>query len=147
MSVQIIETEVFNEVYRKMVDYTFRREVDINYCGVFARHTEEQLREFVLILCNLNDESFCKKYYPEKPVNMTEFKELDFSFEIPKINTYQMLKHLHCISYNIEVCTIERELTDLEGNVMKKLRLAIDEISLAILNTVPEYKVAKWNEN
>jgi len=143
MSVLVPEVEVFNNVYDKAVNYTFHKVCDINYCSTLGHMTEVQIKNTIKTLCDLNVESY-EKAYKQNPGEVKFSDTIKFDRSGSIIDTYQMLKYLECIYYNIELDTIDRELNRMESDSMKTLRKSIDEIKSAIIGEIPEYKDAKW---
>ena len=146
MSVLVSSTNAFERVFVKAVSYTFSKTLDINYCNTLGKCTEGYLANLVKTWADLNNESYTVKYNQDKDeVPYSFFLNLSFSGET--INTYQMLKSLECIYYNIELCTIEtvRELTEFEKRSVEILKNAIEEIKTMIVEEIPEYKEAKWS--
>ena len=136
MSVLCPDPKVYEAIYHKMCAYTFNKTVDINYCSVFSSVTFEQIQEFVTSLCDLNEQSYNKRYNKQTKAGEELSKFINFRFKNPKINTYQMLKYLQCIQYNIE----------LKHENVLILDKAINEISHRIINELPEYQTAKYSE-
>lgn len=124
--------------------YSFRDICDINYCKIFYSIPEHKAKEIVKTWCKLNEESYCIKY-KYIPYNLAEY--LSFN-KTEQINTFQMLKYLKCIRYNIEEEEIKqiRNLTPTEETYIKLLNTAIKEIQGRIINDIPEYQNAKWCE-
>lgn len=145
MSVLMIDPKIYDLVYVKLVDFTYHNEVNINYSSTFRHMTELKIQEFVKTLCVLNEESYCTRY-DDKYQKLYSF--IKFRFSGGTINTYQLLKYLLCIEYNIEVSTItiKRELTQLEKESLQLLKTAISEIQMNIIGTLPEYEKCKWSE-
>ena len=145
MSVLVSSIKAYELVFVKAVDYTFRRTCDINYCSVLGGLTEGQIANHVKMWADLNAESYNIRYKePKDEIPYSTFLNLRHSGKT--INTYQMLKTLECICYNIEVDTIEtvRKLTVQESAAMVVLNRAIEEIKSAIINEIKEYKDAQW---
>lgn len=143
MSVIVHSPEVFSQIYVKAIDYTFKKQCDMNYCSTFGRMTEKQIENTIRILCDLNCESYEKRYKeePQSP-KLSEF--IVFRFSGKTINTFQMLKYLECIHYNIEINTIARQLTPEEKDAMNVLHKAIEEIKSRIISEMEEYRDAAW---
>jgi hypothetical protein len=145
MSVLVSSIKSYELVFVKAVDYTFRKTCDINYCSVLGGLTEGQIASYVRIWANLNNQSYLIRYKePKDEVPYSTFLNLRYSGKT--INTYQMLKTLECICYNIEVDTIKTVgmLTVHESAAMDVLNRAIDEIKSVIINEIKEYKDAQW---
>ena len=158
MSVQTIHPEIFGKLVNKMIDYTFRKQVDINYCSTAGRMTENQIIETVKYWSVLNELSYVDKYEGEEFSNLHEF--IDYTYRGSSPDAYQALKWLECIHYNIEMTTIksetirstmkEKEIHGWNSNVfipnpIYTLKNMIEEIKSAIINEIPKYKNAKWN--
>ena len=157
MSVQIIEPEIFSLIINKLIDYSFRKQVDINYCSTAGHMTENQVKETVKYWSILNELSYSDKYKEEFD-NLHEM--IDYSYNGKTPDTYQTLKWLECIRYNIEIETIksesicntmqEKEITGWNSNVnienpMTILDRIIDEIKSQIIGAIPKYENARWN--
>ncbi len=149
MSVQIIDSKVFSAIGAKIIDASYRNTVNINHiscCFSFKRPlTEKKVLVFINRLRILNDLSYCSKYKEPiellKPVKIAPFGN--------EPNTYQFLKWLHCIDYNIEICTIEhsgRKISMLDKVCMKFLKRLIRDTEHTIIDSLPEYDKAKWSE-
>lgn len=144
MSVLVLDPQVYKLVFDKAMNYQYKREVTQEYCEIFRSMSEEDIKQVIITLCNLNEESFDKRYKQE-PDKVKQSKFINLRFDLPKINCFQMLKYLQCINYNIEIETIERELTSIEKDSMKILNIAIEEIKQHIISEIPEYKQAQWS--
>jgi hypothetical protein len=154
MSVLVPSLKVYEAVYNKAIDYTFRKVVDINYCSCLGRLTEKDIKNHVSNWLYLNELSYIRKYKfrkNEKP-ELKEFLTFRSNYDI---NPYQMLKYLECIFYNIEIDTIktghdgkqaEIVISSIMINSYNLLKRAIDEIRQAIIGELPEYKAAEWYE-
>ena len=145
MSVLIASQNAFERIYDKSLSYTFRNTVDINYCNALGRFTERKIKQIVKTWADLNEESYNIRYKEEPgKIKYSEFLNLRFAGE--RINSFQMLKSLQMIEYNIEDNEIKltRELTPAEIEAMAVLRAAISEISNIIIDTIPAYQEAKY---
>lgn len=146
MSVQTIDIEIFEAVYQKAHRYTFNKQVDINYCNVLGSKTEKELQDLIRAWSRLNELSYRDKY---EPATVEDEATLLHSFIVfekrSNINTYQMLKYLEAIRYNIEEDIIIRWLTVVEASSLVTLSAAINEIRKQIVQATPEYNAAKWS--
>lgn len=149
MSVQIIDSKVFSAIGAKILDASYRKEVNINYiqcCFSFKRPlTEMKILVFINRLRILNDRSYCAKY--KEPEDLLMPVKIGTCSMEP--NTFQFLKWLHAINYNIEISTIEysgRKISMLDKVCMKFLKRLIHDTENAIIDSLPEYKVCKWSE-
>ena len=149
MSVMSIQPEIFGAVFSKFESYNFNRTCDINYCSSASqlfKRGEEYVQNIIREWANLNQTSYLMKYR-QNGEGLTAGELIQFKTS-KRLNTYECLKHLECIRYNIEKCTIEelRGLTDSEGEALEILSAVIEEIKSVIIHELPEYKAAKWNE-
>lgn len=151
MSVMTLGLEVYKEVFMKACSYEWRRTVDINYCSSL-KSNEAHLRQWVYRLYEMVHVSFCVHY--DDGVDQEELqmiKEIIASwryndFKEPNCNTYQMLKHLQCIRYQIEDYEMKPEgKWKVEYNeAWEMLNNAISELKCRIIEEIPEYIEAKW---
>lgn len=153
MSVLVVDLEVYKAVYEKALSYTFNKQVDINYCSTLGRLTEKEIKSIVTDWLYLNEYSYNRKY-EEGNVLPELHNFLQFKSKHSTINTYQMLKYLNCIIYNIELSTIEhgQRKEDIKIEIPENLMIsynilvkAIDEIKMQIISEMPKYKAAKWS--
>jgi hypothetical protein len=143
MSVLVTDLEVFNCIYDKAFSYTFRKTVDINFCNVFHKMTEKQIKNLVKNWLILNELTHVKEY--KENVNPYLHELLVFDRSISTINTYQMLKYLECVCYNIDIENI-KDLIDYEKKEsFETLKKAIEQISISIIKEIPEYQNAKYS--
>lgn len=150
MSVLVHDLKTFKAVYNKAVTYKFNRTCNIDYCNTLSLEDGE-LQKHVTNWCYLNEWSFNRKY---KGGNILPYlyQMLTFKYKREKINTYQMLKYLSSIYYNIELDTIKIGRTGNEPieidffmlESYKILEKTIDELKSTIIAQIPEYKKAKW---
>lgn len=151
MSVQIPDLKIYQKVATKIFYATSNKVCDINFfpsCFSFKNPlTEEQIWNTVKTWLNLNECSYNARYKEEADEHsLTEFLQCSFVYDSP--NTYQFLKWLECISYNIERSTVEqvRPLSEEETNALKFLDNLIIEAKNAIIGSLPEYKAAEWSK-
>lgn len=141
----VASANAYEKIFVKLVSYTYRRTCDINYCSVFSNMVEPTIKDIVTTWCNLNEESYNIRYKDDDKARLSDFLKLHYSGET--INTYQALKTLEFINYNIEPETIEekRNLNEKEKQYIQILKRAISEIKNTIINQIPEYNAAKWS--
>lgn len=145
MSVMVLSLNHFKEVYNKACKYQYSSVVDINYCGVLSNDNQNSLKLWCKSLLELNYKSYCKRYEEECDLSQLDaYNENIDLWDWDKMgkacSTYQMLKYLECIHYNIEL-----DKTELDSSAAyKKLVKAINEIKYRIINNIPEYANAKW---
>lgn len=150
MSVLVPDLKVYDAVFEKAWSYGFHKVCDINYCNTLSFNNEETLKNHVKNWLWLNEMSWIRRYEDGDKPNLADF----LTFRSKKhINTYQMLKYLHCIDYNIEIETIQTGKTGYEtpflipDDKMESYRLlkkAIEEIQGVIILEIEEYKEAKY---
>lgn len=153
MSVMTLGLEVYQEVYKKACSYEWRREVDINYCRTLQSN-EGHLRDWVCWLYEMVHVSYCVHY--KRPIEegwlQTINKEIQSwrysEFKTQNINTYQMMKYLQCIRYQIEDYEMKPDgkWKKEYDAPLKMLEDAVNEIGLRIIHEIPEYRAAKWGE-
>lgn len=151
MSVQVPDLKVYKEIYKKAWSYGFNNTCDINYCSTLSFTNESVLESHVKNWLWLNELSYLRRYEEENLPELHMFLKLRSG---SPVNTYQMLKYLECIKYNIEISTIETGKTGFEYEITIPtdkadsyliLCNAIDEIKSTIINQIPKYKDAKWS--
>lgn len=130
MSVLVHDLKTFKAVYNKAVTYKFNRTCNIDYCNTLSLEDGE-LQKHVTNWCYLNEWSFNRKY---KGGNILPYlyQMLTFKYKREKINTYQMLKYLSSIYYNIELDTIKIGRTGNEPIEIDSFDCKIPEISTQI---------------
>lgn len=153
MSVMTLGLEVYKEVFKKACSYRYQSVVDINYSNVL-KINEGHLRLWVYRLYEMVHVSYCVRY--RKEVSETELQMVRKDIESwrynflmgPNCNTYQMLKHLRCIHYQIEDCEMKIDgVWKLEYDAAwNMLNNAINELKNRIIDEIPEYKEAKWGK-
>lgn len=93
-----------------------------------------------LSYCKRNNEPYDDEYLEWELQKIDKFKN-----EFPKCSTYQMLKALECINYQIEDIVDIPEVKETELSASYSMLMeAIDEIKDTIIGRQPEYKNAKW---
>lgn len=154
MSILVADLNVYEAVFEKAWKYGFNKTVNINYCNVLSFDNEEILKNHVKNWLILNELSYIRRYEDgtnERP-HLHEFLTFRKTFNI---DTYQMLKYLQCILYNIELSTIRTGKTgnekkmDISADLIESynlLKKAIEEIQIQIINEIPQYQSAKWCE-
>ena len=151
MSVMTLRLDLYKEVYKKACSYEWRRTVDIDYCSTL-QYNEGCLCDWLCRLYEMVHVSYCVHY--KQDVN-TELIEMECrsiqewrynDFKTPNINTYQMLKYLQCIHYQIEDYEMKPDVMwkPEYDRPFKMLVDAINELKSRIINEIPEYKEAKW---
>lgn len=154
MSVLVLDIKAYEAVYQKAWTYKFHNQVDINYCQTLkAYETDEGLQSLIKDWLWLNEYSYLRRYREKGKPDMAPF--LTFKSSSDTINSYQMLKYLLCIQYNIEISTIKSGYTGMEDEVLipesvmgsyEVLEKAIQDIQYTIISQLPEYQEAKWDE-
>ena len=142
MSIQTLDPQIFEQVNTKAQSYRFNKQVDINYNHIFSRMTEQEIEKHIKTWSYLNERSYLRRYNEPIPdICIYEFINFD---KYKQINTYQMLKYLHCIQYNIETECLN--LSDFEKESLQVLENVIRSIEYTIINSLPEYQEAKWSQ-
>ena len=152
MSVMLLGLDLYQEVYIKACSYQYRPVVDIDYCQSLSKY-EGPLREWIATLYEMNEISFSLRYGKEiERERIAMCKEIingwrPNDIRRPKCSTYQMLKHLECIQYQIEMITIREHSisTEKHEQAWKLLADAIHEIMGRIVHSQREYETAKWS--
>lgn len=151
MSILIPDLKIYQAVATKMYYATSNPVCDINHftsCFSFRSPlTEEKIWTLINHWLALNEASYYARYKEPITSPLTEFLKKKFIYDAP--NTYQFLKWLQCIRYNIEPETIKkvRQLTVEEALALNFLDRLIREAQDAIINSLTQYKEAKWSEN
>jgi hypothetical protein len=150
MSVMMISIESYEKVAAKMWLSTFQKTCDINYFTVGNNLTEKQIKEYINIWCTLNEWSYCLAY-KEPFDNLSSFLDIRFT---DAYDTYQFLKTLSCIRYNIEMETISGggwsgipnsyQITDKEKEAYNFLCLLITSVQSTVISQIPAYVNAMW---
>lgn len=153
MSVMTLGLEVYQEVYKKACSYYYRAwgSVDINYCHALQCN-EKYLRDWVSWLYEMVHVSYCVHYHhapDEEQLQMIREAIDEWRYNGLKgndCNTYQMLKHLQCIRYQIEDYEMKPDgkWKDEYDEPLELLNNAINELKCRIISIIPEYKEAKW---
>ena len=151
MSVMTLRLDLYKEVYKKACSYEWRRTVDIDYCSTL-QYNEGYLRDWLCRLYEMVHVSYCVHYKQEVNTELIEMEcrciqEWRYNdFKTPNINTYQMLKYLQCIHYQIEDYEMKPDgmWKPEYDQPFKMLVDAINELKNRIINEIPEYKEAKW---
>ena len=149
MSVIHLDFRHYEMAYVKACSCIGHRTVDINFCGEFYNMTQGAIREWFKELYRMNVYSLhCKHDEELEGCIKTALNAMDAwdynKMDVPVCNTYQMLKALECIDYQIEKDTIQGKDFEWNGPAVKKLRQAMDHIRHRIIDDIPEYRDAKW---
>lgn len=147
MSVQVLDTNIYNAILRRVDSYKFHKVCDIDYSELLKLEENDAIK-FVQTLLELNVKSYISRYYDVQANYIIDYRVERIN--VKKCSAVQLLKWLIAIRYNIELCTIEEkgffEITDFEKESMKLLSMAIDELQgIIISNLVPEYETAQWS--
>lgn len=151
MSVMMLSFELYQEVFNKACGYRFKDTVDTNYCSTLSM-TEERVLEWISDLYELNDISCCIHHKDEFDKQACDHERARImtwkwhSIHRPVCNPYQMLKHLKCIQYQIEIRYVrEAGMSNRRLEASYKILCdAIEEITDMIISHLPEYANAKW---
>lgn len=151
MSVMTLGFDLYQEVYKKACTYQWRNIVDINYCSTL-RSNEGYLRDWIYTLFEMVEISYCVHYKKQLDEEFLLIgKSIIDSWRYDNLkgencNTYQMLKHLQCIYYQIEDYEMKPGgvWKDEYNRAFKELKEAIQELKSRIIAAIPEYNEAKW---
>ncbi len=145
MSVQVLDIKAFEALNEYMQYMKHNKTCDIKYCSELTTMTEEGVNYLVHGLCKLNEISY-KARYRETDLTPTLWQFIDLNKRGLNIDTYQFLKYLIAINYNIEIETIEerRPLTHLETINFETLQKIIEQVKMSIIASLQEYDRAEW---
>lgn len=145
MSVLILDQRIFPAIADKMWEATTNTRMDINYIGMMTNSRYEwdkvKIAAVVSDWCDMNERSYDTRY-GEKPQHLKD--DLRFRFKGGTPNTYQFLKWLQCIRYNIEEDHIE--MSDQNKVSLHLLDTLIESAADSIVSATDEYKAAKWSD-
>lgn len=154
MSVLPINKKVFEQVLNRMLYYANQTTVGINYCEFLHRGSKEQsmseyerdCQKIVQGWSNLVIKSHHYKYTPNEMLLNEYFELVKVDKKASPINTYQFLKFLTCIHFQIEIKTIGTDRMTLEETIAYQfLEKLIDDIKNTIIKSLPEYQKAEWS--
>jgi len=156
MSIMIIDNEVYERVATKMFYSSFNTTCNNNYFYCCTKLSEDEIKIHVKTWLQLNEWSYVCAYGArlpdEKYESLCSLLYLDFKF--PEPDSYQFLKWLHAIQYNIEIDTISANgwsgipgsytVTEQDLQSFEFLQNLILEVAQAIIKSLPEYDSAAW---
>lgn len=153
MSVMTLDLKVYKEVYKKACSYRWHSTVDIDYCNSLQSN-EGYLRQWVYRLYEMVHVSYCVHYHEgiNKELLQLAYKQIETwrfdNLKGPNCSTYQMLKWLRCIRYQIEDYEMKPDgmWKGEYDEVYELLNNAIAELKDRIIAEIPEYNEAKWGE-
>lgn len=154
MSVLPIDKKVFEQVLNRMLYYANQPEIGINYCSFLhigskeqsIEDTELEWQRIVQGWNNLVIKSHHYKYTPNEMLLNEYFELVKVDKKASPINTYQFLKFLTCIHFQIEIKTIGTDRMTLEETIAYQfLEKLIDDIKNTIIRSLPEYQKAEWS--
>lgn len=149
MSVMHLSFRHYEMAYVKACSYIGRRTVDINYCGEFCKMSQGMIREWFKELYRMNVYSLHCEHNEElegcikTAINAMDAWDYD-KMDVPVCDTYQGLKLLECIHYQIETGTMESKDLPWDDDDILLLERVIREMKNRIIDTIPEYRDAKW---
>lgn len=154
MSCMQLSQNHFAAVYNKACTYANKREVTREYCYILSRWDESEIRKYVLLWAEMNDLSCHYHCYERRGISPYD-GYIPEEIIIPQsgsdsivVDCFQMLKALQCIHYNIELEELPKRLEfrmDVYKDALKQLEDIIAEIMGHIIDSMPEYKEAKWD--
>lgn len=154
MSVLPINKKVFEQVLNRMLYYANQTTVGINYCEFLHRGSKEQSMSEYEMDCqkivqgwsNLVIKSHHYKYTPNETLLGVYFETIQLDKKASPINTYQFLKFLTSINFQIEVETIGTDRMTLDETISYcSLVKLIEDIKNTIIKSLPEYQKAEWS--
>lgn len=150
MSVMLLSLDLYKEVFNKACGYKYNKTVDINYCRTLSI-PDYDIRTLLKNLYELNAISYNHLYgdkISDDHVRVCKecIKEWNWE-EIKKkcCNTYQMLKYLQCIEYQISYNEIKDKCSDEHRISYELLCKSISELQDRIIEEIPAYQEAKWS--
>lgn len=153
MSVQVLDIKTYEQVLNRLFHYCQNSESGINNCEYIRSQTSTmadfQYKEWILSLVRgwykLNDKSYATKYTEGNATpEVADF--INFKNTTKPINSFQCLKFLHCIRYNIELDTIGRgKLSIEEKHEYGELEKIISSIQDSIISSLPQYDSSNWS--
>jgi len=155
MSVTVIEPKVFELVLNRMLYYGSQTEKSISYCEELSKNYRKRTIEEYETYCHtlvrlwysLYDKSYHYKYRENETYFADTIVDIRLDRKITPINTYQFVKYLHCIKYNIEISTIGIDNISLsESGAHSELEQIIKSITFTIITELPQYKEAEWSD-
>jgi hypothetical protein len=159
MSVLVADLEVYSYVAHVMHKVAYNKVINDHYSHIITKVVGdsidpwEESKRLVTEWLNLNERSYNVRYEKQDYANLWNF--LQFNHSPEKIDAYQLLKYLQCIRYNIEVETITHKgnhkenpelVTDQQRKDLEVLEAFIADIKNSIINSLPQYKAAKYSE-
>ena len=149
MSVMLLSMNHFKMAYQKACSFQFRKTVDIDYCYSLSM-SEIGLRALFKSWWQMNSMCYCARYDYERSETAAKkaFAIIDSwrydSMKEKQCDTYQMLKLLQCIRYNIEESILIHANMTVDKDALEVLDKAIFGIMNRIVSENRAYKDAKW---
>ena len=156
MSVMVMDAEGIEAIYNKCISYVNNNECNIDYCGTireYGYNNQERFKQLVKDWLYLNELSFNRRYREEDEPYLNQFLTFKTSH---KINSYQMLKLLQFLVYNIELETIKHGFNSIEAEEItinnelmysyNMLTKCINDIQTTIIAQMKDYKKCGWGE-
>lgn len=149
MSVMHLSFRHYEMAYVKACSCIGRRIVDINFCGELCNMTQGAIREWFKQLYQMNVYSLhCEHDDELEGCIKTALNAMDAwdynKMDVPVCDTYQGLKLFQCIRYQIEPDTMEGKDMPWVCKNVTMLNRVIREMKNRIIDTIPEYRDAKW---
>lgn len=153
MSCMQLSQNHFAIVYNKACTYCNTREVTREYCYILSRWNEPKIRKYVQLWAEMNALSCHYHCYERRGISPYD-GYLPEEIIIPQfgagsiiVDCFQMLKALQCIHYNIELEELPKRLEFKMADykeALQQLEAIIKEIMGHIIDSMSEYKEAKW---
>lgn len=144
MSVLTLDERVYPAIANKIDNAGKRTVIDINYLHSCSHLQRTEISTLVNTWHRLNVETY-EIRYSEKP---TPLDTIEMIFDALPVNTYQFLKWLKCLNYNIEMENIEevRAITPDEWAAHRVLDKIIENAMSTIIDSLPKYEAAAWGD-
>ena len=149
MSVQTLDLRLYEQVYVTIARHIYRK--DKLCCLSFC---ESQLRLYITRLVEMNYVSYYTRYPNRRGIDWEGIADIQDFIDKWDYNTIkakhctdaQLLKHLQCISYQIESENMKARKTwkiDYDP-ILQWLNNSITILLKHLVESIPEYQEAKW---
>lgn len=140
MNIIGIPPKTYSRVYTKAMAMHSMNATGLEACFTLQELSPTQIKEWVETLAQVNWECYSNRYHKDMPWPVSD---IEFDRNGLKVDTYQFLKYLHSISYNIETDYLD-EFSEDDQMHLDLLEKVIHDIEENIVNSLPEYQKAQW---